>query len=240
MPHVRQTGPVDLVGEQREYYRQRAGEYDQWWTRRGRYALAVDEERDWWADVTEVQQALDRFAPRGEVLEYACGSGWWTQRLVGHARRVTAVDSSAEMIALNRKRTANTALIDYVQADIFAWTPPPARFDVCFFSYWLSHVPADLWASFWATVAEALRPGGRVFLLDSYHPELVYDQTQQRVLNDGRRFTVIKRLWQPAELTAAAARLGWRLEENSAHVGRVRTTRPDSPYAAEERESDQA
>ncbi|MGH3880390.1 MAG: class I SAM-dependent methyltransferase [Actinophytocola sp.] len=201
---------MDPVDEQREYYRHRAGEYDEWWFRKGRYALAPEAKRHWLADVAEAEAALREFAPAGDVLELACGTGLWTHHLVRHGGRVTAVDSAAEMIALNRARVGGQ--VTYVQADVFAWTPPVAAFDVCFFGYWLSHVPAERLASFWATVGRALRPGGRVFLVDSYHPEPLAGHTQERVLNDGRRFTVVKRFWQPAELAAAAGELGWTLD----------------------------
>jgi SAM-dependent methyltransferase len=201
---------MGLVEEQMEYYRQRSDEYDQWWFRQGRYRLTPEDERRWFADVAEVEAALRRFAPRGEVLEYACGTGLWTRHLVGHDTHVTAVDSAAEMILLNQGRVA--APVSYVHADVFTWTPPPASFDVCFFGYWLSHVPDDRLAGFWSQVAAALRPGGRVFLVDSYHPEPAAGHIQQRVLNDGRRFTVVKRFWQPAELAATARKLGWRLD----------------------------
>jgi len=201
---------MDLVGEQMDYYRQRAGEYDQWWFRQGRYRLEPAAERRWFDDVAEVEAALDRFAPGGAVLEFACGTGLWTRRLVRHATSVTAVDSSAEVIARNRARVAGP--VTYVQADIFGWVPPPGGFDVCFFSYWLSHVPAERFAVFWGQVATALRPGGRVFLVDSYHPTPLAGHTQERVLDDGRKFTVVKRFWQPDELTTAVRELGWRLD----------------------------
>jgi demethylmenaquinone methyltransferase/2-methoxy-6-polyprenyl-1,4-benzoquinol methylase len=203
---------VELVDEQMEYYRQRATEYDQWWYRGGRYRLTPEAERDWFADVAEVEAALHRFGPNGSVLEYACGTGLWTRHLLRHARQVTAVDSSAEMIAVNRARAPAHERVAFVHADIFAWTPPPASFDVCFFGYWLSHVPVDRLAAFWSRVGAALRPGGRVFLVDSYSPEPVAGHTQRRVLNDGREFTVVKRLWQPDELATEARQLGWHLD----------------------------
>jgi demethylmenaquinone methyltransferase/2-methoxy-6-polyprenyl-1,4-benzoquinol methylase len=203
-------GADDLVEEQKSYYRARAGEYDQWWFREGRYALAPDAKRRWLADVAEAQAALRDFAPGGEVLELACGTGLWTHHLVRHGGRVTAVDASAEMIARNRARVGGG--VTYVRADIFAWPPPAHRFDVCFFAYWLSHVPGGRLAQFWATVAAALRPGGRVFLVDSYQPSALPGHTQERVLDDGRRFTVVKRFWQPAELTAHAATAGFALD----------------------------
>jgi len=61
---------------------------------------------------------------------------------------------------------------------------------------------------FWAKVGRALRPGGRVFLIDSYHSERIPGDLQQRRLSDGREFRIVKRYWQPAELEATP---GWRL-----------------------------
>lgn len=110
--------------------------------------------------------------------------------------------------ARNRARVGGP--VDYVHADVFDWTPP-RRFDVCFFSFWLSHVPDERLASFWAKVDAAVRPGGRVFLIDSHEAGDAERpvRTQQRVLDDGRWYTVVKRFWLPAELTAHAA---WALD----------------------------
>ena len=65
----------DVLAEQIAYYRARAGEYDDWWYRRGRYALPAALERDWFGDVAEAEAALGEFAPAGRVLELACGTG---------------------------------------------------------------------------------------------------------------------------------------------------------------------
>ncbi|HEY0000828.1 MAG TPA: class I SAM-dependent methyltransferase [Actinoplanes sp.] len=202
---------MDQLAEQREYYRQRAPEYDEWWQSRGQYARTPEQHRRWAEDVQEAEHALDAFAPTGDVLEYAAGTGWWTERLARHATRLTAVDAADEALEVNRRRTGDADRITYLRADIFDWSPPPAAFDVVFFGYWLSHVPEDRLASFWQHVATALRPGGRVFLLDSYRDIRLPDDVQPRVLNDGRRFQVIKRYWQPDELTGYTADLGWRL-----------------------------
>ena len=202
---------MDRLAEQRRYYEERAGEYDQWWQARGRYAKTPGDHRRWQADVREAQRALDDFGPAGDVLELAAGTGWWTERLAAHARRVTAVDAAAGALELNRRRTGHLGTVTYVQADIFDWSSPRSAFDVVFFGYWLSHVPDDHLPAFWHQVARALRPGGRVFLVDSYHPERLAGDVQDRVLDVGRRFEVVKRFWQPGELVAWTAASGWRL-----------------------------
>ncbi len=114
--------------------------------------------------------------------------------------------ANAETLALN------TPDAELVVADVFAWRPPQ-QFDVVFFSFWLSHVPEERFAEFWALVRSALRPDGRVFLIDSGPPEVAGDgELQVRQLADGREFTIVKRFWQPDELAERVAGLGFELD----------------------------
>jgi SAM-dependent methyltransferase len=196
----------EILAEQKRYYAERAPEYDDWWYRRGRYAREPERERCWLVDVAELEERLQSFAPRGDVLELAAGTGIWTRRLVPAADRVVAVDANAETLALN------TPAAELVVADIFSWRPPQ-QFDVVFFSFWLSHVPEERFAEFWALVRSALRPDGRVFLIDSGPPEVAGDgELQVRQLADGREFTIVKRFWQPDELAERVAGLGFELD----------------------------
>jgi SAM-dependent methyltransferase len=203
-----------LLEEQRRYYRARAPEYDDWWFRRGDYQLDPETSARWFADVRELEAALDAFAPRGDVLELAAGTGLWTRHLLRHADRVTAVDAVGEVLDINRVRT--NGLAEYVVADIFEWEPPRA-FDVCFFGFWHSHVPGRLFEAFWELVGRALKPGGRVFLVDNArlgdarHLVSASDEVARRRLSDGREFDIVKRYWEPDELEREVAAVGWRL-----------------------------
>ena len=211
------TSAGELVAEQRRYYAARAPEYDDWWFRRGPYALEPDAEARWFADVAEVEAALDAFGPIGDVLELAAGTGLWTQRLVRSAGRVVAVDANEETLELNRARSGGAAPVEYVVADVFEWKARE-QFDVCFFGFWLSHVPAGLFAAFWARVRLALRPGGRVFLVDSGAGDRAHTRVggegelEVRRLADGREFRIVKRRWRPEELARRVAPLGWSLD----------------------------
>ncbi|MGI8492143.1 MAG: class I SAM-dependent methyltransferase [Acidimicrobiales bacterium] len=129
----------DLLEEQRTFYRARAPGYDEWWQRRGRYDRGPEHALEWDRQVAVAQDALDAFGPTGDVLELAGGTGWWTQRLAGSADHLTVVDSSPEVLEINRQRVAREG-VTYVVADLFEWRPKRA-FDVVFFSFWLSHVP---------------------------------------------------------------------------------------------------
>jgi SAM-dependent methyltransferase len=114
-----------VLAEQRRYYRERAPEYDDWWFRRDAYALDAETEARWFADVRELEAALEAFGPRGDVLELAAGTGVWTRQLLRFTDRVTAVDAVAEVLELNCARTGGAA--EYVLADVFEWQPPNCR-----------------------------------------------------------------------------------------------------------------
>jgi SAM-dependent methyltransferase len=207
--------PEDLLEEQIAYYRARAPEYDDWWFKRGRFQRPPEVRRRWAAEVAELEAAVDAFDPRGAVLELAAGTGLWTQRLVRTATSVTAVDASPEVLALNRERVAGAgAPVEHVVADLFAWEPP-RRYDVVFFSFWISHVPPDRFDEFWTLVDRALVPDGRAFLIDNAPATDWYDGeggVTRRELVDGRTFDIVKVYWSPVGLRNRLAPLGWRAE----------------------------
>ncbi|HEX4323057.1 MAG TPA: class I SAM-dependent methyltransferase [Gaiellaceae bacterium] len=201
----------DRLAEQRRYYAERAPEYDDWWYRRGRYELEPERLERWWDDAAEAETALEALAPLGRVLELAAGTGIWTRKLVRLADRVVAVDANAETLALN------TSAAELVQADVFE-PRRTERFELVFFSFWLSHVPEERFDEFWALVRTALVPGGRVFLVDSGAGDAAHTGTGQdgweetRSLADGRTFRIVKRRWRPEELAERVRPLGFELD----------------------------
>ena len=215
-----------LLGEQIEYYRARAGEYDDWFLRRERYDRGPQLNQQWFDEVEQVRQALHAFQPAGDVLEFASGTGLWTEQLLPHASHVTAVDAAAETIALNRLRVRSER-VQYVQADIFAWQPP-RQYDVVFFGFWLSHVPAERFEPFWELVRKALKPSGRVFFVDSrYEPtstaldhrlEQPQSTTATRKLKDGRTYQIVKIFYDPHQLETQLAQQEWHFDiQQTAH-----------------------
>ncbi|MEV6923800.1 methyltransferase domain-containing protein [Dactylosporangium sp. NPDC051485] len=193
---------AELLGEQAAFYRAVAAEYDE-------HALPFP-------GGSELSAAIDAFRPAGSVLEFACGPGTWTPQLLRHAADVTAVDGSAEMLAIAAGRVGPEPRVRFVQADLFGWRPD-RRYDVVFFGFWLSHVPAGHFASFWSLVADCLRPDGRVLFVDDAHrtsEELVEGEDSpvvQRQLADGTAYRIVKVPHRPADLQRQLDGLGWRI-----------------------------
>lgn len=214
------------LAHQLQYYRARADEYDDWWLRTGRYDRGPEANARWFSEIETLEAELERFDPRGAVLELACGTGLWTRHLVRYADSVTAVDGAPEVLAINRARIERLgATVRYVQADLFEWEPPAAAFDACVFAFWLSHVPESRFERFWAMVARALAPGGRVLVIDSARSQqskardhVMPDEgasVERRRLDDGREFEVVKRYYEPSSLQTRLSALGWACEAHS-------------------------
>jgi SAM-dependent methyltransferase len=189
-----------LLAEQRAYYRALAPQY-------------LDQGLDL-PGGAELAAALDAFRPAGSVLELACGPGVWTRQLLRHATDVTAVDASSEMLAIAAGSVPAGAPVRFVEADLFTWEPD-RRYDVVFMGFWLSHVPAERFESFWARVAGALAPGGRVFFADDGYrtpDELIEgpaSSTIQRRTPDGTAYRIVKVPHEPADLEGRLRGLGW-------------------------------
>ncbi|MGH2915115.1 MAG: class I SAM-dependent methyltransferase [Solirubrobacteraceae bacterium] len=208
-----------LLDQQLRYYRARAGEYDRWWLRQGRYDRGPQANARWFDEVAELERVLERFDPRGRVLELAGGTGLWTQRLAPLAQQLTVVDAAPEVLELNRARVADPS-VRYVHADLFAWEPEPGAYDACAFAFWLSHVPSDRFAAFWDMVGTALAPGGRALVIDSARTPLSTaadhrlsgdgeGETMTRRLDDGSEYEIVKRFYEPAALVDELAALRW-------------------------------
>lgn len=190
-----------LLAEQLVYYRARAPEYLE-------STLDLPGGR-------ELETALDAFAPTGDVLELACGPGVWTPQLLRHAASVTAVDAAPEMLDIARDRVRDDR-VRFMRADLFEWRPD-RRYDVVFFGFWLSHVPLERFAEFWALVEMCLTADGRVFFVDDAYrtpDELIEgagSSTIRRRLHDGRVHRAVKVPHTPHGLEARLTRLGWNI-----------------------------
>ena len=208
---------MKALDEQKEYYRARAEEYDEWVLRTGRYNCGLEQSHMWFHEVRQIIQALESLGNLGNVLEFAGGTGLWTRRLAQQADSIVVVDASEEMIAINRNRVGDSR-VQYVHQDIYDFEMSE-KYDTIFFSFWLSHVPSVRFQEFWAKVKEGLAPGGLIFFIDSLKenrstaidhvlPHEDDCETLVRKLNDGREFRIFKLFYKPNELSEKLGNLG--------------------------------
>ncbi|MGH9014593.1 MAG: class I SAM-dependent methyltransferase [Acidimicrobiia bacterium] len=225
MSGERERLSVEVLEEQVAYYRARAPVYDDWWEARGSDPRPDELRGAWLAERSLLEADLEEWCAGlagASMLELAAGTGNLTCLAARHAARLTAVDASPEVLAINAdKLGAERDRVEFVVADLFAWEPP-TTYDAVLFGFWISHVPTDHWDAFWSVVRRCLRPGGSIWFCDNADPELGWragvlprpeprflsgDGTidprtgvTERALPDGRSYRVVKRFYKPDEL----------------------------------------
>jgi demethylmenaquinone methyltransferase/2-methoxy-6-polyprenyl-1,4-benzoquinol methylase len=171
------------------YYERRAAEYDDWWLGTGRFA---DRLRPGWQEERSALTRTLKALPPARTLDVACGTGFLTRHLRGE---VTGVDQSAAMLELAQARVPEGR---FVQADALELPFPDGSFERLVTSFFYGHLEG---ADRDAFLREARRVADALVVVDSALTEDVEPvEWQERVLNDGSRWQVYKRFFEPNQL----------------------------------------
>ena len=199
----------------RAYYAKRASEYE---------SIYAKPERQ--ADLALLSREVPELLAGQDVLEIACGTGWWTQFIAPRARALTALDASDEVLAIAATKPGVQG-VRFVRGD--AYDPGAALgrvqpFGAALAAFWWSHVPRSRVAEFLAGLRGVLAPGSPVVLLDNrYVPgsstpiagtDGEGNTWQSRKLADGTTYRVLKNFPDRAglarDLEEPAGDLTWR------------------------------
>jgi ubiquinone/menaquinone biosynthesis C-methylase UbiE len=173
------------------YYDRRAFEYDDWWLGRGRFA---DRDRPGWDEEVKVLGELIASLPPKRTLDVACGTGFLTRHLRGD---VVALDQSERMLSVAREQAPDA---QFVQGDALELPFAAGEFDRVFTSYFYCHLEEDDRRRF---LAEARRVARELVIVASLPgADDPLERYEERVLNDGSRWTVFKRVFTGDQLAA--------------------------------------
>jgi SAM-dependent methyltransferase len=175
----------------REYYSQRAAEYDDWWLGEGQFA---NHERPGWSEEVAELIALVAALPPLRVLDVGCGSGFLTEHLRGE---VTALDQSTEMLEIAASRLPDGRVIC---GEALPLPFSADEFDLILTSHLYGHLHEGEREEF---LADARRVAPRLVVIDAaLREDVEAEGFQERVLNDGSRHRVYKRYFDAQELAA--------------------------------------
>ena len=129
----------------------------------------------------------------GDVVELGCGSGDLAGLIHASGHRVLGVDMNAGKIAAARR---NYPGVDFVQADITAFTAPDASFDTAVLAEVLEHVPAPVGDRMLDRAWRLIRPGGRL-IVSVPHANLVPHRNHVREFTVGSLSRLLRRYGKP-------------------------------------------
>jgi len=183
---------AEHITELTAYYNARASEYEEIYHRQ-------DPEQQ--AELARIAKQLDKLFLRLDIIDVACGTGYWTNMVAPDASHVTGIDLSEEMLSVARNGTKNHN-VEYRLADAYDLGRWPAKFDGALVNFWLSHVPKSKLTDFLSGLHSKLSRNSIVFMADNVcvpglGGELLEEEGREdtfklRTLRNGTTHKVIK------------------------------------------------
>ncbi len=195
--HVR--GKNDIVGQMQTYYGKRAPVYDR--------SMGYDNPETVESLAPVIGRMEDLLRGRN-VLEIACGPGFWTGIVSEVAESVLATDYNASALDQARNKPLDWDKVSLQAVDAYDLIRVSGCFDAAFAVDWFAHVPRSRFHPFLQGLHGRLGRRARVVFCDQLPRDHSitgpYDEEgnhiQTRELQDGSRYRVVKHYLSDEEL----------------------------------------
>jgi len=177
---------TDLVS----YYKDRAEEYEKIYSKPERQE-----------DLKSAATILQEIFADKQVLEIACGTGYWTKKIAVTATSIFATDINESVIEIAKKKDFSSKQVSFGIADIYNFSGNN-KFESLFGGFIWSHILLQDLDKFLSTVNSLVSPGSTVVFMDnnfvegSNHPITERDahgnSFQTRKLEDNTTHLVLK------------------------------------------------
>jgi len=165
----------------------------------------------------KIAEEIKKIFYNKNVLEVACGTGFWTVFLSETANKIVATDNSNEVLKIAKHKKYNCP-IDFLKCDAYNLPFPACSFDGGLANFWFSHISKDKIELFMDDFHRVLTDKAIVFIADNVFNEgiggkLVRDKGNDntykiRVLENGDQYKVLKNYYSEEELVKIFNRSG--------------------------------
>jgi SAM-dependent methyltransferase len=181
-----------MSSETERYYAARAAEFEE--------IYRIPERQE---ELAYIEGWLPGIMAGHDVLEVACGTGYWTERVAQTARSVLATDLNPEMLEVARHKSYPRDNVSFLEVDASDLSGVEGEFTAGLAAFFWSHVRLGALRPFLEGFHAKLGPGRLVAYIDNTsdgtrHPFTRRDEEgntyQTRRLNDGSEWEVLKNL----------------------------------------------
>jgi ubiquinone/menaquinone biosynthesis C-methylase UbiE len=111
-----------------DYYAKRADEYER-----------IYEKPERQNDLAKLKKLFQKICAGHDILEIACGTGYWTQAISQTAKSITATDFNEEVLQIARAKKYGCK-VSFQKADAFNLSSPQNNFTAGLAAAWWSHL----------------------------------------------------------------------------------------------------
>lgn len=181
------------IEDLKRYYSNRAKEYDE----TAGYEDPVAEKIR-----KEIKLRHQKYFKEHDILEIACGTGFWTEVIAETANSVLAIDISKKMISIAKKRLTKYKDVGFKIVDAYLLDDIKGNFSAAYAHWWWSHIPKSKIRNFLLNLHKKLI--SRAFVLFADHLphylekeiRVIYnrdgDRLEERILKNRKKYLVIK------------------------------------------------
>jgi ubiquinone/menaquinone biosynthesis C-methylase UbiE len=173
------------------YYAKRAKEFEQ-----------VYQKPERQSDIIKLARILEKEFSGRDVLEIACGTGYWSQRIASTARLVFALDINRNTIEIAKSKHYHKSNVYFFVANMHHLPVMKGKANAVFAGLTWSHIPLQRIDEFLYKINSTINQSGKVIFLDNTYvegeSESIFSKDelgntyQKRTLLDGTEHVVIK------------------------------------------------
>ena len=138
-----------------DYYAKRANEYER-----------IYEKPERQSDLAKLKELFQRTFARHDVLEIACGTGYWTQAISQTAKSITATDFNEEVLQIARAKKYGCE-VSFQKADAFNLTFSQKNFTAGLAAAWWSHLRKSEVRNFLSQFYRQFSSGSLIAFMDN-------------------------------------------------------------------------
>jgi SAM-dependent methyltransferase len=174
-----------------QYYAQRALEYEKIYNKSERQE-----------DLIKLKEVLSKLFGGKEVLEVACGTGYWTQFIAKSAKSILATDINSELLEIAQQKDYGSCQVQFTKSDAYFLDNISCQYTGGFHGFWWSHISIQQIDSFLRTFHSKLLPDAIIVIIDNIYIEgnstpisrndVNGNTYQLRKLRDGTQHEILK------------------------------------------------
>ncbi|HJO92957.1 MAG TPA: class I SAM-dependent methyltransferase [Victivallales bacterium] len=195
----------------KKYYADRALEYDK---------IYLKPERQ--SDLRKLENIISTAYTGMNVLEIACGTGYWTKEIAKNAISILGIDCNKVVLDIAKYRKVQKGSVSFQIADAYKLDNINKHFNAGYCGFWYSHIPKLERNKFLNIFHSKLLPDSKVIMLDNRYVagsstpvsriDSNGDSYQSRELEDGSLHEVLKNFPSKDELYKTYKNISQKLE----------------------------
>jgi len=154
------------------------------------------------------------------ILEIACGNGYWTKYIASFSKSIHATDINEECISIAKSNMLLKSVTFDIQDALNIKITQ--QYDAIFGGFIISHIEKEKLQDFFASIHKAIKPHGKVMLIDNRcipenNMEIDFESSdgnsyQKRISVDGKEYWIVKNFPEYSDLKSMLEKVAYDIE----------------------------